>query len=111
MFHTRSFIPASAAAFILERECVDAAIVGADRIAANGDVANKIGAFNLAIAARDFGIPFIVAAPESTIDANTPAGADIPVETKDARELLDSEGWPPELGHALNPAFDVHRPT
>ncbi len=102
-----AIIPDSAAAFILDREEMGAAVVGADRIAANGDVANKIGTFNLAIVARHFEIPFIVAAPESTIDMQTPVGADIPIETRDERELLDSEGWPEGQGHALNPAFDI----
>ncbi|MCZ7531523.1 MAG: S-methyl-5-thioribose-1-phosphate isomerase [Acidimicrobiia bacterium] len=102
-----AIIPDSAAAFILESEGAGAAVVGADRIAANGDVANKIGTFNLAIVARYFEIPFIVAAPESTIDMRTPEGADIPIEMRDERELLDSEGWPEGQGHALNPAFDI----
>jgi len=55
-------------------------VVGADRVAANGDVANKIGTYSLALAAREAGIPFLVAAPESTLDADTPSGAAIPIE-------------------------------
>lgn len=102
-----AIVPDSAAAFILDTEGAGAAVVGADRIAANGDVANKIGTLGLAILARHFQIPFIVAAPESTIDLQTPEGADIPIERRDERELLDSEGWPEGRGHALNPAFDI----
>ncbi|MEZ5169265.1 MAG: S-methyl-5-thioribose-1-phosphate isomerase [Acidimicrobiia bacterium] len=102
-----AIIPDSAAAHIIGTEGVGAAVVGADRIAANGDVANKIGTFGLALAARHFDIPFVVAAPESTIDPQTPTGHGVPIETRSGRELLDSEGWPEGTGRALNPAFDV----
>ena len=63
-------------------------LVGADRIAANGDVANKIGTYPLALAAARAGIPFVVAAPESTIDLSTPSGADIEIEERDEDEVL-----------------------
>jgi methylthioribose-1-phosphate isomerase len=88
---------------------VDAVIVGADRIAANGDVANKIGTYGLAVLARHHGIPFYVAAPVSTFDSETPDGAAIPVERRDGEEVavvggrrLAPAGVPVE-----NRAFDV----
>ncbi|HSV64477.1 MAG TPA: S-methyl-5-thioribose-1-phosphate isomerase [Mycobacteriales bacterium] len=90
----------SAAASVLARGGADAVLVGADRIAANGDVANKIGTYPLALAAARAGVPFVVAAPESTVDAATPTGADIPIEHRDAAEVtVDAP--------AENPAFDV----
>jgi methylthioribose-1-phosphate isomerase len=76
-------------------------VVGADRIAANGDVANKIGTYPLAVLARYHGIPFIVAAPTSTIDPTTPTGADIPIEERDPSEV-SPHGHP-----AANYAFDI----
>ncbi|HKY73082.1 MAG TPA: S-methyl-5-thioribose-1-phosphate isomerase [Nitrospira sp.] len=85
-------------------------IVGADRIAANGDVANKIGTYSVAVLARAHGIPFYVAAPYSTIDLQTKSGADIPIEQRDAREVTsihDSHPVAPEGVHVYNPAFDV----
>ncbi len=84
-------------------------IVGADRIAANGDVANKIGTYSLAVLARHHGIPFWVAAPRSTIDLATPSGAAIPVESRDPREVTHIGGLPiaPEGTPAWNDAFDV----
>ena len=90
----------SAAASLLARGAADAVLVGADRIAANGDVANKIGTYPLALAAHRAGIPFVVAAPESTVDTLTPTGADIPIEYRDPAEV--AAGVPAE-----NPAFDV----
>ena len=84
-------------------------IVGADRIALNGDVANKIGTYSLAVNARQHGVPFMVAAPISTIDPNTPTGADIPIENRDPAEVLSFSGRtvaPPGVD-ALNPVFDV----
>jgi methylthioribose-1-phosphate isomerase len=88
---------------------VDAVVVGADRIAANGDVANKVGTLGHALAARHAGIPFVVAAPESTIDGSTESGADIPIEIRDDAEVLDVAGHrvaaPGSTG--WNPAFDV----
>jgi methylthioribose-1-phosphate isomerase len=84
-------------------------IVGADRIAANGDVANKIGTYGLALAARAHGIPFYVAAPSSTIDLDTPEGSLIPIEQRDEGEVagwLGSRTTPEGVG-IWNPAFDV----
>jgi methylthioribose-1-phosphate isomerase len=90
----------SAAASVIARGGVDAVLVGADRIAANGDVANKIGTYPLALAAARAGIPFVVAAPESTVDAATPTGATIPIEQRDPAEVSTH-------APADNPAFDV----
>src|SRR6202041_392952 len=73
-------IVASAAAGLIAGGAVDAVIVGCDRVAANGDVANKVGTYGLALAARAAGIPFVVAGPVSTIDANCPSGADVIIE-------------------------------
>jgi len=83
--------------------------VGADRIAANGDVANKIGTYNLAILAREHGIPFYVAAPWSTIDLATPSGDAIPIEERPQKEVTHHAGkqvTPNGVG-ICNPAFDV----
>jgi methylthioribose-1-phosphate isomerase len=97
------------AASRLRRGDVAAVFVGADRIAANGDVANKIGTYGLALAARAHGIPFYVAAPSSTVDQATPNGAGIPIEERSAGEVT---GWgahrtAPEGIAVWNPAFDV----
>jgi S-methyl-5-thioribose-1-phosphate isomerase len=88
---------------------VDAVLVGADRIAANGDVANKIGTYALALAANRASIPFIVAAPESTVDQATATGTDIPIELRPEHEVLEIGGKRSAAAgaHALNPAFDV----
>ena len=104
-----SLIVDSAAAWVLTSHLVDLVVVGADRIAANGDVANKIGTLSLAIAAKYAGIPFIVAAPESTVDANTPGGGAIPIEYRDGEEVTTWRGLTssPSGTRALNPAFDV----
>ncbi|MCA1835774.1 MAG: hypothetical protein LC721_05385, partial [Actinobacteria bacterium] len=88
---------------------VDAVIVGADRIAANYDVVNKVGTYPLALAAARAGIPFVVAAPTATIDVDTPTGSAVTIEYRDPDEVLLVGGWrmaPSESG-ALNPAFDV----
>jgi methylthioribose-1-phosphate isomerase len=79
---------------------VDRIVVGADRIAANGDVANKVGTYPLAVLADRHGVPFYVAAPVSTIDPATPDGRSIPIEERDPTEVLTG-------GDAFNPAFDV----
>jgi S-methyl-5-thioribose-1-phosphate isomerase len=84
---------------------VDAVVVGCDRVAANGDVANKIGTYALALAARQAGIPFLVAAPESTIDEATPSGAAIPLERRADSEIAVPAA--PPGTKALNFAFDV----
>ena len=88
---------------------VDAVLVGADRIAANGDVANKIGTYMLACAAHRSGVPFLVVAPEETIDPHTATGADIPIEERDAGEVTTLAGVDTTVpGTAVyNPAFDV----
>jgi methylthioribose-1-phosphate isomerase len=84
-------------------------VVGADRIAANGDVANKIGTYPLAVLARRHGVPFYVAAPTSTIDFDTPDGTAIPVEERDGTEVLEPAGVKitPPGAVAFNPAFDI----
>jgi methylthioribose-1-phosphate isomerase len=99
----------SAGPSVIARGLVNAVVVGADRIAANGDVVNKIGTYPLALAAHRAGIPFVVAAPESTIDAATPSGADVPIEIRDDAELTHVAGTPisPKETSALNYAFDV----
>lgn len=91
------------AASLMAARKVDAVVVGADRIAANGDVANKIGTYGVAVLAAHHGIPFYVAAPSSTLDARTPTGADIPIEERPPREVAE-----PIAGvDVWNPAFDV----
>ena len=94
-----------AAPFLISQGLVDAVVVGADRIAANGDVANKIGTYGLALAARRAGIPFLVAAPESTIDEATPAGTGIPLEQRADAEITVPAA--PPGTKALNFAFDI----
>jgi methylthioribose-1-phosphate isomerase len=93
----------------LRRGDVRAVLVGADRIAANGDVANKIGTYGLALAAKAHGIPFYVAAPSSTIDPSTPSGAAIPIEERSPGEITTWQGSPSAPAHieVWNPAFDV----
>jgi methylthioribose-1-phosphate isomerase len=88
---------------------VDWVVVGSDRIAANGDVANKIGTYHLILAAKHHGIKVMVAAPISTIDMNTPSGEDIPIEQRDTSELLGCNGQQVAAGGvpAWNPVFDV----
>jgi methylthioribose-1-phosphate isomerase len=97
------------AASMMYRERVDLCIVGADRVAANGDVANKIGTYALAIAARHHGVPFYVAAPSSTFDGSVPDGRSIPIEQRDSRELTMFAGKVVAPGgvSVWNPAFDV----
>src|SRR5687767_8529839 len=88
---------------------VDLVVVGADRIAANGDVANKIGTYAVAVLAKEHGLPFYVAAPMSTIDLATADGSHIPIEERNAREVthVGSSRLTPEGAHIRNPAFDV----
>jgi methylthioribose-1-phosphate isomerase len=88
---------------------VDLVVVGADRIAANGDTANKIGTYGVAVLAREHNIPFYVAAPLSTIDLNTPDGAHIPIEERNRKEVTHVAGaqLAPEGALVWNPAFDV----
>ena len=88
---------------------VDLVVVGADRIAANGDVANKIGTYSVAVLAKEHGIPFYVAAPLSTVDLNTPDGSRIPIEERNEREVthVGATRLTPEGARIRNPAFDV----
>ncbi|MDE3156649.1 MAG: S-methyl-5-thioribose-1-phosphate isomerase [Acidobacteriota bacterium] len=94
---------------LMRQGLVDFVVVGADRIAANGDVANKIGTYTVAVLAREHGIPFYVAAPASTIDLATPDGSRIPIEERNAREVthVGPTRLAPEGAHVRNPAFDV----
>jgi methylthioribose-1-phosphate isomerase len=98
-----------AAASLLSAREVACVIVGADRIAANGDTANKVGTHGLAILARRFGVPFYVAAPSSSIDASLPDGTGIPIEQRGGAEVTSFAGAPvaPEGVDVYNPAFDV----
>ena len=88
---------------------VNLVVVGADRIAANGDTANKIGTYAVAVLAREHQIPFYVAAPRSTIDLDTPSGGDIPIEERNAREVthVGAAQVAPDGALVWNPAFDV----
>ncbi len=101
----------NAAGYFLSRGHVAGCFVGADRVAANGDVANKIGTYMLALAARDNEVPFYAVVPTSTIDLSLPSGADIPIEERDPGEVLnlEHEGRPiaPKNSKARNPAFDI----
>ena len=106
---TRAGIPTTLicdnmAASLMAQENVEAVIVGADRIARNGDTANKIGTYGLAILAREHGVPFYVAAPESTIDASLPDGSHIVIEQRDPNEVLPD---PIDGVDVWNPSFDV----
>jgi methylthioribose-1-phosphate isomerase len=98
-----------AAGFVMKRGEVDLVVTGADRIAANGDTANKIGTYSVAVLARHHGIPFYVAAPSSTIDPAIPSGASIVIEERDASEVRGVAGrqTAPAASPVFNPAFDV----
>lgn len=102
-------IPDGAAASVLRDQGVGLVVAGADRIAANGDTANKIGTYGLAVLARHHGVPFVIAAPSSTIDTSLATGAGIPIEHREAEEITHLEERPiaPEGCPVLNPAFDV----
>jgi len=113
-----SVIADNATGFYMAHGKIDIVIVGADRIAMNGDVANKIGTYTSALAAKANGIPFYVAAPTATIDPHCPSGAQIPIEERSADEVYYTWGWSdegvfqrvrttPESSPANNPAFDV----
>ncbi|AEG60051.1 S-methyl-5-thioribose-1-phosphate isomerase [Desulforamulus ruminis] len=97
------------AGYLMSQKMVDCVIVGADRITANGDVANKIGTYGVAVLAKYHQIPFYVAAPLSTIDMNLSSGEQIPIEERDAREVTHHAGQvvAPDGVKAWNPAFDV----
>jgi len=94
---------------LIARGLIDVVIVGADRVAANGDVANKIGTYPLALAAARAGVPFVVAAPEATVDAGTATGADVLLEEREPAEVLGFAGTrtTPARATAFNPAFDI----
>jgi methylthioribose-1-phosphate isomerase len=99
----------SAAGYLMRQGRIDLVITGADRIAANGDVANKIGTYQVAVLAKENGIPFYVAAPLSTIDPRIRSGDQIPVEEREASEIFcfGKEQLGPECVAGFNPAFDV----
>ncbi len=104
-----AIITDGAAAAFLGRGEVDLVLVGADRIAANGDTANKIGTYGKAVVAKENRVPFYVAAPTSTIDFDLPSGDKIPIEERSPQEVLHLDGHPiaPKESPARNPAFDV----
>ncbi|HEX9179363.1 MAG TPA: S-methyl-5-thioribose-1-phosphate isomerase [Burkholderiales bacterium] len=97
------------AGHLMSRGEVDVVIVGADRVAANGDVANKIGTYMVAVLAQRHGIPFYVAAPLSTVDLGVASGADIPIEERPRQEVMGFGDlrWAPEEVKVRNPAFDI----
>ncbi len=102
-------ITESMAAPLMRDGRIDLVVVGADRIAANGDTANKIGTYTVALVAREHGVPFYVAAPVSTIDLDTSDGRRIPIEERDSREVTHVKGvrLTPEGARVFNPSFDV----
>ncbi len=103
-----TLIADSAAAFLMQQRRIQWVIVGADRIAANGDVANKIGTYSLAVSARQHGLGFMVVAPTSTIDWNLPQGRLIPIEEREDKELLPEYYRRSDcLAKAWNPVFDI----
>jgi methylthioribose-1-phosphate isomerase len=98
------------ASFIMSEGLIDIVFTGCDRVAANGDSANKIGTLSVAVNARHYGIPFYICAPSSTIDLSTPTGADIPIEERRADEITSmwyEKAMAPEGVKTRNPAFDV----
>jgi methylthioribose-1-phosphate isomerase len=97
------------AGYFMKKGEITCCVVGADRIAANGDTANKIGTYSVAVLARENGIPFYVAAPISTLDLTLGNGDDIPIEERHSREVTHLQGLPvaPEGIKVRNPAFDV----
>lgn len=104
-----TLITDSMAGYLMQKGKVDAVVVGCDRVAANGDVANKIGTYTVAVLARRHSIPFYVAGPTSSIDVDCASGQDIPIEQRDGREVSHIFGKPvaPKGIRILNPAFDV----
>jgi methylthioribose-1-phosphate isomerase len=99
----------SSAAWVMKNHSVKAVVVGTDRVAANGDVANKIGTYSVALAAARHGVPFYVAAPTSTLDPGLAGGDLIPIEEREPGEITGFGGarWAPDGVEAFNPAFDV----
>jgi methylthioribose-1-phosphate isomerase len=108
-----ALLPDSAAASLMAAGAVDLVLTGADRIAADGSVANKVGTYSLAVLARHHNVPFVVVAPASTVDLDTPDGASITVEHRSADEVASMAGQPvaPLGTQAYNPAFDVTPPA
>ena len=115
---SHAIIADNATGWLMQRGEIDLVIVGSDRIAANGDVANKIGTYSSAVCAREHDIPFYVAAPTTTIDMECPSGKDIPIEERGGDEIRYTWGWSddgkfirvrttPEHSPVRNPAFDV----
>jgi len=115
---SHAVIADNATGHLMQRGEIDLAIVGSDRIAANGDVANKIGTYSSAVVAKRHGIPFYVAAPTTTIDPDCPTGMDIPIEERGGEEVSHTWGWSDEgqfirvrttpiVSPTRNPAFDV----
>ncbi len=104
-----TLITDNSAGSFMQQKKIDVVVVGADRIAANGDAANKIGTYTLAVLARAHDIPFYVAAPRSTIDPSLSDGSEIPIEQRDPKEVTHFQGRQvaPDGVKALNPAFDV----
>jgi methylthioribose-1-phosphate isomerase len=104
-----TLITDSMAGHFMRKKAVDMIIVGADRIASNGDIANKIGTYALAVLAKENSIPFYVAAPTSTIDLGLPSGDEIPIEERDPKEVMEIFGHRvvPEGTKVANPAFDI----
>ena len=104
-----TLITDSMAGHFMQRGMIDAVVVGADRIAANGDVANKIGTYSVAVLAKENNVPFYVAAPTSTVDLTIASGEQIPIEERDPREVLyiGNTRIAPEGVDVANPAFDV----
>ncbi len=97
------------AGYFMRRGEVDGVVVGADRIAANGDTANKIGTYSVSVLAKEHGVPFYVAAPLSTVDMTIASGDEIPIEERDPAEVtaFHGEQVAPEGAQARHPAFDV----
>ena len=97
------------AGYLMQKGAVDAVVVGCDRVAANGDVANKIGTYSVAVLAQRHGVPFYVAGPTSSIDINCPTGKEIPIEQRDPQEVSHIYGraLAPKGVKTFNPAFDV----
>ncbi|MBI2363713.1 MAG: S-methyl-5-thioribose-1-phosphate isomerase [Deltaproteobacteria bacterium] len=104
-----TLITDSMAGYLMQMGKVDAVVVGCDRVAANGDVANKIGTYTIAVLAKRHGIPFYVAGPTSSIDLNCPSGKEIPIEQRDAKEVshIFGKALAPKGIKVFNPAFDV----
>jgi len=104
-----TLITDSMAGYLMQQGRVDAVVVGCDRVAANGDVANKIGTYTIAVLARRHGIPFFVAGPTSSIDITCASGKDIPIEQRDVKEVshIFGKALAPKGMRVLNPAFDV----